>query len=119
MLPILRVIGDPCRTGRKYSNGCDRGQLRGWPLSFCHTAFAITDPQTTPRLGSEDTMESISDWLDALDLNRYTQVFAENDIDLEVLPSLSEQDLQSLGVSLGHRKKIGRASCRERVCYAV
>ena len=51
-------------------------------------------------------MESISDWLDALDLNRYTQVFAENDIDREVLPSLSEQDLQSLGVSLGHRKKL-------------
>ena len=34
-------------------------------------------------------MESISEWLSALDLNRYTQVFVENGIDLEVLPSLS------------------------------
>ncbi len=54
-------------------------------------------------------MESLSAWLSALDLNQYAQVFADNDIDLEVLPALSEQDLESLGVSLGHRKKLLKA----------
>ncbi len=54
-------------------------------------------------------MGSLSAWLSALDLNRYAQVFADNDIDLEVLPALSEQDLESLGVSLGHRKKLLKA----------
>ena len=44
-------------------------------------------------------MESISEWLSALDLNRtgrYTQVFVGNVSDLEVLPSLSQQNLESL-----------------------
>ena len=42
--------------------------------------------------------------------------FAENDIDISVLPDLTDQDLKDLGVSLGHRRKmlraIARASCR-------
>lgn len=44
----------------------------------------------------DDIMESISEWLSAFDLNRYTQVFVENVSDLEMLPSLSQQNLESL-----------------------
>ena len=52
-------------------------------------------------------MQSISEWLHSLGLDQYIQVFADNDVDLELLPSLSEQDLEKLGVtSLGHRKKL-------------
>ena len=55
-------------------------------------------------------MQSISEWLHPLDLDQYIQVFADNDVDLELLPSLSEQDLEKLGVtSLGHRKKLLKA----------
>ena len=55
-------------------------------------------------------MQSISEWLESLGLDQYAQVFADNDIDLELIPSLSDQDLEKLGVSsMGHRKKLLKA----------
>ena len=54
-------------------------------------------------------MQSTSDWLHSLSLDQYAQVFVDNDIDLEVIASLSEQDLEKLGVSMGHRKKLLKA----------
>ena len=51
-------------------------------------------------------MVDVERWLQDLGLAQYAGTFAENDIDLEVLPHLSEQDLEKLGVSLGHRKKL-------------
>ena len=54
-------------------------------------------------------MQSISEWLHSLGLDQYVQVFSDNDVDLELLPSLSEQDLEKLGVSMGHRKKLLKA----------
>jgi hypothetical protein len=54
-------------------------------------------------------MADIERWLRDLGLGQYAQAFAENDIDLDVLPDLSEQDLADLGISLGHRKKLVRA----------
>ena len=49
-------------------------------------------------------MPSIEDWLNGLDLGKYSKIFAENDVDLRALPHLNGADLQELGVSLGHRK---------------
>ena len=49
-------------------------------------------------------MPSIEDWLNGLGLGKYSKVFAENDVDLRALPYLNSNDLQELGVSLGHRK---------------
>jgi class 3 adenylate cyclase/tetratricopeptide (TPR) repeat protein len=54
-------------------------------------------------------MPKIDQWLEQLGLGRYAAVFSENDIDLDVLPDLSDADLAALGVSLGHRKKLLRA----------
>src|SRR5918996_48840 len=51
-------------------------------------------------------MADVARWLEDLGLAQYAGTFAENDIDLEVLPHLSEQDLKNLGISLGHRKKL-------------
>src|SRR5512134_3852337 len=48
-------------------------------------------------------------WLEGMGLGQYADVFAENDIDLDVLFELSDQDLQGLGLSLGHRRKLMRA----------
>ena len=39
-------------------------------------------------------------------LEQYAKLFSDNDIDIAVLPYLSDQDLKDLGVSLGHRRKI-------------
>jgi predicted ATPase/class 3 adenylate cyclase len=46
----------------------------------------------------------IANWLRGLSLERYAETFRDNAIKLEVLPELSEADLEKLGVLLGHRK---------------
>jgi hypothetical protein len=43
-------------------------------------------------------------WLRALGLEQYSDAFAASDIDMRVLPQLTEADLRELGLSLGHRK---------------
>jgi class 3 adenylate cyclase/pimeloyl-ACP methyl ester carboxylesterase len=49
----------------------------------------------------------IADWLRRLGLDQYENVFRDNDVDTEMLPSLTADDLRELGVtSLGHRKKL-------------
>ncbi|MFQ5974013.1 MAG: AAA family ATPase, partial [Alphaproteobacteria bacterium] len=54
-------------------------------------------------------MDRVEEWLERLGLGQYSVLFAENDIDFEVLSDLTEQDLEKLGVTLGHRKKLLRA----------
>ena len=55
-------------------------------------------------------MRLVSDWLERLGMAEYAQRFAENDIDFSIVPELTDQDLEKIGVaSLGHRRKILRA----------
>src|SRR6478736_2517884 len=51
----------------------------------------------------------IAEWLGRQGLGQYAQTFAENHIDYSVLPDLTEDDLEKLGLSLGHRKRLLRA----------
>jgi hypothetical protein len=51
-------------------------------------------------------MQPIAAWLEKLGMSEYAQRFAENDIDISVLPHLTDQDFKELGVSLGHRRKL-------------
>jgi predicted ATPase/class 3 adenylate cyclase len=53
--------------------------------------------------------DQIKTWLDGIGLPQYATVFTENAIDLEILPDVTEADLEKLGVALGHRKRILRA----------
>jgi class 3 adenylate cyclase len=39
-------------------------------------------------------------------MSEYAERFAENKIDVSVLPHLTDQDLKDIGVALGHRRKI-------------
>ena len=48
-------------------------------------------------------------WLRGLGLERYEATFRANDVDADVLPELSDADLERLGLSLGHRKKLLKA----------
>jgi class 3 adenylate cyclase/predicted ATPase len=50
-------------------------------------------------------MDDLRSWLERLDLGQYAQIFHDNDIDIQVLPLLSDNDLKELGLSLGHRRK--------------
>src|SRR6516225_3348248 len=51
-------------------------------------------------------MQQIADWLKKLGLPEYAERFAENGIDVSVLPHLTDQDLKDMGVLLGHRRKM-------------
>jgi class 3 adenylate cyclase len=53
--------------------------------------------------------DEVAAWLEGLGLAQYAAAFAEADIDLDVLPDLTDADLEKLGLSLGHRKKVLRA----------
>ena len=54
-------------------------------------------------------MEQIADWLKSLGLGEYAHRFAEHCIDASVLRDLTDQDLEKIGIPLGHRKKMLRA----------
>ena len=54
-------------------------------------------------------MQQIADWLEKLGMSEYAERFAKNRIDLSVLPDLTDQDLEKLGVLLGDRRKMLRA----------
>src|SRR5271157_2005078 len=48
-------------------------------------------------------------WLRGLGLEQYETLFRENDIDAEILGDLTDSDLEKIGVSLGHRKRLLKA----------
>ena len=51
----------------------------------------------------------VASWLRSLGLEQYEATFRDNAIDDGVLPDLTDQDLEKLGVLLGHRRKLLRA----------
>ena len=59
-------------------------------------------------------MKDIREWLDGLGLGKYASVFAENEVNLEILARLTEDDLRELGLPLGARKQILRALVETR-----
>ena len=59
-------------------------------------------------------MSDIDIWLQSLGLEKYGEVLASHDIDLAVAPDLTEQDLEKLGLSLGHRRKFIAAAAKLR-----
>lgn len=55
-------------------------------------------------------MSYIAKWLDTLGLGQYKAAFAQNDIDIAILPHLTADDLTDIGVSsVGHRRKLMEA----------
>ncbi len=53
--------------------------------------------------------DDIGRWLEDLGLSKYVDVFAENEIDSNVLPDLSETDFEKICIPMGPRKKMLRA----------
>jgi class 3 adenylate cyclase/predicted ATPase len=48
----------------------------------------------------------LDSWLEAHGLMRYAPLFRQHEIDLDVLPELSADDLRELGIPLGDRKRL-------------
>jgi hypothetical protein len=55
-------------------------------------------------------VDELERWLAPLGLVQLAPVLQANNVDLEILPELSEADLEKLGLSLGHRKKLLKAA---------
>src|ERR1041385_4924904 len=53
--------------------------------------------------------EDLRRWLRPIGLEELADTLAANDIDLGLLPELSDADLKELGISLGHRRRLLRA----------
>ena len=53
--------------------------------------------------------EDLRRWLHPIGLEELADTLAANDIDLDLLPELSDDDLKELGLSLGHRRRLLRA----------
>jgi hypothetical protein len=54
-------------------------------------------------------VSSIAEWLVSLGMAEYTERFAEERIEIDVLSELTDQDLERLGIPLGHRRRMLRA----------
>ncbi len=54
-------------------------------------------------------MKSIHEWLQSIDLDEYSERFADARISIDLLPDLTDDDLEKLDIPLGDRKRILRA----------
>lgn len=54
-------------------------------------------------------MTNIREWLEDKGLGKYADSFADNEIDFDVLPTLTEGDLEKLGLSVGARRRLALA----------
>lgn len=51
-------------------------------------------------------MDDLRAWLDSQGLAQHHQLLVDNDVDMAVLRLLDDRDLQELGLSLGHRRRL-------------
>ena len=54
-------------------------------------------------------MADLHDWLKQHGLDALASVLIDNDVDLDILPDLTEQDFERLGLSLGQRRRLAKA----------
>ena len=55
---------------------------------------------------------NVAQWLNAIGLGQYEALFRASEIDADILPELTEVDLEKLGVPLGHRKRLLQSHLR-------
>src|SRR5215472_4285185 len=79
-------------------------------IDWYRLAIAVVENSVMPRRDRWwAAMQQIADWLKKLGMSEYAQRFAENRIDLSVLPDLTDLHLKDLGLPLGDRLKMLRA----------
>jgi class 3 adenylate cyclase/tetratricopeptide (TPR) repeat protein len=55
-------------------------------------------------------MARVEQWLEQVGLAPLTDILIKNDIDLDILPELTDADLEKLGLSLGQRRRLLKAA---------
>src|SRR3954452_19655195 len=62
---------------------------------------------TKTKMRIAATAMDVAAWLRELGLDQYEAAFRANDVDAEVLPTLTVDDLKDLGIaSIGHRRRM-------------
>src|SRR5215831_14533030 len=79
------------------------------PSSFSSSAWTGRFNQTMIRSRPWSAAMDVGGWLRSLGLGQYEALFRASEIDADILPELTEVDLEKLGVPLGHRKRLLRA----------
>ena len=51
----------------------------------------------------------VGEWLKGVGLGQYEATFRAHDIDVDVLPDVTEADLEKIGLPLGARKRLMKA----------
>jgi class 3 adenylate cyclase/tetratricopeptide (TPR) repeat protein len=102
----LKPNRDRERSFGEFHPVCSAGFCRrGWQSSkYC---AKIVDRERGDPV--TDNLVDIGTWLDELGLGQYRSLFAEHEIDREVLPELTEDDLERFGMPLGHRRRLRTA----------
>jgi class 3 adenylate cyclase/predicted ATPase len=54
-------------------------------------------------------MNKLRQWCESIGMGKYAEVLVENEVDLDVLPELTNEDLKELDIPLGARKKLLKA----------
>jgi class 3 adenylate cyclase/predicted ATPase len=65
--------------------------------------------ETGSQVPESSKSEKLRMWLEAHELASLNALLVANDVDLEVLPELTDADLKELGLSLGQRRRLMRA----------
>ena len=61
-------------------------------------------------MAGDTSLVDVGDWLASLGLGHFAETFAENGIDSDLLPELTNEDLKDLGVArLADRKRLLKA----------
>src|SRR5215468_8419320 len=71
-----------------------------WTGRFCRRMI---------RSGPWSAAMDVGGWLRSLGLGQYEALFRASEIDADILPELTDVDLEKLGVPLGHRKRLLKA----------
>jgi class 3 adenylate cyclase/predicted ATPase len=111
MAGIILTRYDGLSSVRRVEAVKKRSKAEGRPAKAQRSKALKLKRHAVPKAatGLSSAMQPIADWLGKLGMSEYAEQFAENGIDLGVLPDLTDQDLKDIGVLLGHRRKLLRA----------
>jgi hypothetical protein len=65
------------------------------------------------------TIETIGEWLACFGLSRLEATFRENCIDIDIMASLTDDDLRELGLTVGDRKRVLAAVSAPAACHPL
>src|SRR5688572_29242547 len=87
----------------------DKSKLVQTPWDNCiHRLINPLDISMLKEPHGDDFLD-IDGWLREIGLSRHAETLRSNDVDFDVLRTLTETDLKELGLSLGDRKRLMQA----------